>query len=101
MGCDGGIILTEVEFRPIKKIVILEDVSYDSLDDFFVAITTGLPPGSSIVVLWAEGVVFAHSSMPLSEAIVKERVEGTVYWNFVQYAKMDEYKRNAHSVLTL
>ena len=95
----GGIRVTEIEFRPIKRIIILEDISYDSLDDFFAVITTGVPPSTPIVVLWANGVVFTYSAMPLSEAIVKERTEGIVYWNFVQYAKMDEYVEEYRSGL--
>ncbi|MEM3771443.1 MAG: hypothetical protein QXW80_03920 [Candidatus Micrarchaeia archaeon] len=43
----------------------------------------------------------AHSSMPLSEAIIKERVERTVYCNFVHYVRMDEYKKEYRSVLIL
>lgn len=95
----GGIRVTEIEFRPIKRIIILEDISYDSLDDFFAVITTGVSPSTPIVVLWANGVVFTYSAMPLSEAIVKERTEGIVYWNFVQYAKMDEYVEEYRSGL--
>jgi len=85
--------MTEVEFRPIKKIIILEDIKYESLDDFFAVMVAGIPPGTPINVLWAEGVVFRHSAMPPLEAIVKDRIEGIVYWDHVSYAKMDQYQR--------
>lgn len=30
--------------------------------------------------------------MPLSEAIVKDRIKGIVYWNHVSYTRMDQYQ---------
>jgi len=96
--------MTEIEFRPIKKIVILEDIKYESLDDFFATLTTGVQPGTPIIVLWAEGVVFRHSAMPPLEAIVKERTEGIVYWRHVSYAKMDQYQneyRIGHHIIRI
>lgn len=47
--------MTEIEFRPIEKVVILEEITYENLDDFFATLTMGVQPGIPIVVLWAEG----------------------------------------------
>lgn len=85
--------MPEIEFRPIKKIVILEELKYTSTKDLFVAAVAGKPPDVPVMLLWAEGVVFIHSVIPLdSEEIIKNRIQGTVYWVYVGYAKMDGYK---------
>jgi hypothetical protein len=86
--------MTEIEFQPIKKIVILEELKYDSINDLFADMVAGVPPDVPIALLWLEGVVFRHSAMPpQSEEIVKNRIQGTVYWDNVGYARMDTYER--------
>lgn len=85
--------MTEIEFRPINKIVILEELKYNSVDDLFADAVAGKPPDVPVILLWADGVVFLPSAMPPeSEEIIKSRIQGTVYWQNVGYAKMDRYE---------
>lgn len=85
--------MTEIEFQPIKKIVILEELKYSSTDDFFKDVVAGKPPDVPIPLFWADGVVLIHSGFPQeSEEIIKNMIQGTVYWQNVGYAKMDRYK---------
>jgi hypothetical protein len=70
----------------------LEELKYSSEEDFFAALTAGAPPDATIIALWAEGVVFSHSVLPPTETIIKDFTEGIVYWNFVKYARMDNFE---------
>lgn len=85
--------MTEIEFQPIKKIVILEELKYSSTDNFFTDAVAGKPPDVPISLFWADGVVFIPSAFPPeSEEIIKNLIQGTVYWQNVGYAKMDRYE---------
>jgi hypothetical protein len=86
--------MMEIEFHPVKKLVILQELKYNSAEDLFAEIVAGASADARIALLWAEGVVFVYSGMlPQSEEIVRERLQGTVYWDFVKYAKMDVYEK--------
>jgi len=86
--------MTEIKLQSIKKIVILEAIKYDSVEDLFADAVAGLTPGTLITLLWAEGVVFRHEVMPpQSDEIVNRRIQGTIFWDHVGYAKMDKYEK--------
>ncbi|MDI6884860.1 MAG: hypothetical protein QMD22_00635 [archaeon] len=99
---DGFIILqnkilvemTEVEFKGIKKIVILEEVKYSSEEEFYKAVIQEVSPDFPVIVLWAEGVIFKHTPMlpDLEEFAKRYADEGVVYWANVLYAKKEEYE---------
>lgn len=86
--------MTEVEFRGINKILILEDVMFESVDEFLESMIQGVSPDAPLAATWAEGVVF--SSVPMSTKIEyfakKYAEEGVAYWANVKYARMDEYQ---------
>ena len=85
--------MTEIEFRPIKKIVIIEELKYSSTDDFFKDAAAGKAPDVPIPQFWADGVVLEPLPFPPeSEEIIKNMMQGTVYVQSVGYAKMDRYK---------
>lgn len=85
--------MTEIEFRPTKKIVVLDEHKYNSADDLFAEMITGVAPDVSITLLWVEGVVFGYVALPPeSEVIVKHGIQGTIYLSVVKYAKMDKYQ---------
>ena len=86
--------MTEVEFKEIKKIVILEEVRYSSEEEFYDAVIKEVSPDYPVIVLWAEGVVFKHTTMPVDlEDFAKRYADkGVVYWSNVLYAKKEEYE---------
>lgn len=47
--------MPEIEFRPIKKIVILEELKYTSTKDLFVAAVAGKPPDVPVMLFWQRG----------------------------------------------
>ncbi|KXB02929.1 hypothetical protein AKJ45_03065 [candidate division MSBL1 archaeon SCGC-AAA261F19] len=88
--------MVNINFKPIEEVVILEEIRFDNPQDFFKDLRSGAPPGATVTALWAEGIVFRHQGLPLNvEPVVKERMEGKVYWSSVKYAEMPEFKESA------
>lgn len=88
---ESGVI---VKFEPFKEIVIMERNFFSSPDDLarFTSVVAG---GKLAGLYWAEGVVFLYFPLPAStEAAAKELIENRrVYWTFVGYALLPEYRR--------
>ena len=86
--------MTEVEFKEIKKIVVLEELRYSSEEAFYEAVIEGVGPDVPEIVLWAEGVVFRHTpiSIDLEEFARRYADEGILYWSVVMYAKKEKYE---------
>lgn len=86
--------MTEVEFRGVKKIVILEDVMFETVDEFLGSMVQGVSPDAPVSATWAEGVVFASAPMStkIEHLAKKYAEEGIAYWANVKYARMDEYQ---------
>ncbi|RJS81278.1 hypothetical protein CW707_03830 [Candidatus Bathyarchaeota archaeon] len=83
-----------VKFESFKEIVIMERNFFSSPEDLarFTSVVAG---GKLAGLYWAEGVVFLYFPLPAStETAAKELVEKRrVYWTFVGYALLPEYKR--------
>jgi hypothetical protein len=85
-------IMVELVIKGAKEIVVLDEIRFNSAEEFFRDIAIGLPPGE-ITVNWADGVVFLHSAFPWTEITIKEYIDhGRIYWSFVKYAPMESYK---------
>jgi hypothetical protein len=87
--------MTEMEFKEIKKIVVLEEIRYSSEEDFYEVVIGGVSPDFPVIVLWAEGVIFKHISIPtdLEEFAKRYADEGVIYWSNVMYAKKEKYEK--------
>ena len=83
-----------IKFESFKEIVIMERNFFSSPEDLarFTSVVAG---GKLAGLYWAEGVVFLYFPLPAStETAAKELVEKRrVYWTFVGYALLPEYKR--------
>lgn len=79
--------------KGVEEIVVLDEVKYESANELFEDISLGRPPGE-IVLNWAEGVVFIHESIPLSnETALKEWIDkNRIYWLYIWYAPMEKYE---------
>ena len=88
-GMEGPIIKGE----SFKEIVILERTRFKTVDDLarFANIAVG---GKTTGVYWANGVVFIYYPLPTSTEIAAKALieEKKVYWAFVSYALMPQYK---------
>jgi len=83
----------EIEYRPLKKLVILESVEMPQKDLFERLVAQIKLSGQPVALHWAEGIVFL--ALPLdaqSDLIIDEMLTGTAYWASVSYAKMPSYQ---------
>ncbi|HUV80715.1 MAG TPA: hypothetical protein VMW40_07865 [Candidatus Bathyarchaeia archaeon] len=87
--------MSEIEFKEIKKIVVLEEVRYSSEEEFYGVVIEGVSPDFPVIVLWAEGVIFRHIPIPtdLEEFAKRYADEGVIYWSNVMYAKKEKYEK--------
>lgn len=86
-------IEVDVKYEPFKEIVVMQRNTFASPEDIarFASIIAG---GKTAGLYWAEGVVFLYFPLPAStETAAKALVENRrVYWTFVGYALMPEYR---------
>lgn len=82
-----------IRYEPFKEIVIMEYMQFRTPDDLvrFVNVSAG---GKPTGVYWTEGVAFFYYPMSsntetTTKALIEER---RVYWAFVGYAIMSEYR---------
>jgi len=82
-----------ISYEPFKEIVIMEYMKFNSPDELarFLNIASG---GKPTGVYWTSGVAFFYYPMPTStETATKALMEQKkVYWAFVGYALMQDYK---------
>ena len=82
-----------IRSESFKEIVIFERTLFKTVDDLarFTSIAVG---GKTTGVYWANGVVFIYYPLPTSTEIAAKALieEKKVYWAFVSYAFMPQYK---------
>lgn len=83
----------DVKYEPFKEIVVMQQNIFSSPDDIarFASIIAG---GKTTGLYWAEGMVFLYFPLPAStETAAKALIESRrVYWTFVGYAPMPNYR---------
>lgn len=83
----------EVKFSPFKEIVVMQRTVFSSPDHIarFASILAG---GKTPGLYWADGVVFMYFPLPAStEVAARDLIENRrVYWTFVGYAILPEYR---------
>jgi len=82
-----------IKGEAFKEIVIMERTRFKTVDDLarFASIAVG---GKTTGLYWANGVVFIYYPLPTSTEIAAKALidEKKVYWAFVSYALMPEYR---------
>ena len=84
---------TVVKYEPFKEIVVMECTRFSTPDDLarFVNIAAGGKPSG---IYWSDEVAFIYFPVPTStETAAKSVIEQKrVYWAFLSYASMPQYK---------
>ena len=87
------LVMVEIVCSPPKQLVILECTQYPSIETLSKTIATLIRVGQPFVLKWAEGVAFSYSHLPpTTDSLMKEFLEGRVYWTDVVFAPMPEYE---------
>ena len=85
--------MVKVSFEPVKELVIHEVLEVDYEDLMRERIT----PTGSAPLYWCNGVLFTFASMPFTDNVIKDYLEGRIHWAEVHYTRMKQYS----PVLTL
>jgi len=82
-----------IRSESFKEIIVMEQTRFKTVDDLarFTSIAVG---GKTTGVYWANGVVFIYYPLPTSTEIAAKALieEKKVYWAFVSYALMPQYR---------
>jgi len=83
----------DVKYEPIKEIIVLQQNLFSS-PDYMARFASIIAGGKTTGLYWAEGVVFLYFPLPAStETAAKALIENRrVYWTFVGYALMPDYR---------
>ena len=83
----------KIRSESFKEIVIMEQTRFKTVDDLarFANITVG---GKTTGIYWANGVLFIYYPLPTSTELAAKALieEKKVYWAFVSYALMPQYR---------
>ncbi len=89
----GDLVMVEIVCSPPKQLIILECTQYPSIKALSETIATIIRIGEPVVLKWAEGVTFSYSLLPpTTDSLMKEFLQGRVYWTDTLFALMPEYK---------
>jgi hypothetical protein len=82
-----------IKAESFKEIIVLEQTRFKTVDDLarFASVAVG---GKATGVYWAKGVVFIYYPLPTSSEVAAKSLieEKRVYWPFVSYALMPQYR---------
>ncbi len=80
--------VVEVEFSPIKKVIIHEIIK----DDYKEFIDLFNQPGNRTDIRWVEGVLFHFESTPKTPDIVRDQINGIIHWDVLNFTKMEKFQ---------
>jgi len=79
--------MVEIEYSPVKKIVVHEIYRYDSKEELtkrLAGYSSGRP------IFWCDGIVFVYY-MDDSDDSKNEYLKGTAHWSTLAYAEMPKF----------
>ena len=81
-------MIPEVEYKPVKKIIIHHISKYVSMEKF---LTSAIPPNTPSIG-WCGGYLISFTNFPESEDVTREVLNGTTHVASVYYCDMPEFK---------
>jgi hypothetical protein len=86
--------MVNIVCSPPKQLIVLECTRYPSVEALSKVVGIIISAGESIILKWAEGVVFSYTPIaPSTDLLMDEYVKGKVFWSDVVYALMPEFKQ--------
>jgi hypothetical protein len=79
--------MVKVTYAPIKELIVHEAVELTMEDLMRERIT----PSGNMPLYWNNGVVFSFSSIPMTNMMTKEYLEGKIHWAEAHYTLMKNY----------
>ena len=86
--------LMDITIEPWKKLIIHEIIEYQ-FDDWVkqIAFSTRSSGGGIPTMQWTNGIVFASSSLPTTNATVEEQLKGVLHWSSVSFAINEKFEK--------
>ena len=83
-----------ITIEPWKKLIIHEIIEYQ-FDDWVkqIAFSTRSSGGGIPTLQWTNGIVFASSSLPTTNATVEEQLKGVLHWSSVSFAIKEKFEK--------
>jgi len=86
--------LVKFEYQPWKKIVV-HDIVKVPLELLLSTHSIGVPEGGvGRPLTWVDGILFELITMPATEDIVREQLDGKVHWSSLSYTIMPNYQQS-------
>ena len=84
----------DITIEPWRKLVIHEVIEYN-FDEWMTQIAFGSKTAGGAIptINWANGIVFQSFSFPDTNAVVEEKIKGTLHWSSVMFAIKEKYER--------
>ena len=84
----------DITIEPWKKLIIHEIIEYQ-FDDWVkqIAFSTRSSGGGIPTMQWTNGIVFASSSLPTTNATVEEQLKGILHWSSVSFAIKEKFEK--------
>ena len=84
--------MVEFEYQPWKKIIAHEVVKFP-LQHFLSQQSLGVQQGGvGRPITWADGIIFLKGGLPDTDEVVKDKLNGILHWNFLQYTILEKYQ---------
>ena len=84
----------DITIEPWKKLIMHEIIEYQ-FDDWVkqIAFSTRSSGGGIPTMQWTNGIVFASSSLPTTNATVEEQLKGVLHWSSVSFAIKEKFEK--------
>jgi hypothetical protein len=83
----------KITYEPFKEIIIKEYTKFEKIEDLIYIFAQLRASGAHVSLNWANGLVFVSTVLPPeNDLLVKDFLEGKIYWASVTFAAMPEYK---------
>ncbi len=79
--------LIKISVSPVQELIIHEVVEVDYNDLLRERIT----PAGNMPLYWCDSILFSFSSLPMSDEVVKDYMNGKIHWMEVHYTPMNNY----------
>ena len=80
----------EVKYEPFKELIIKDYTRQPSPEKLAALIAPSIAAGGQVYLQWAEGIVYAASTVP-PDTQYEELLEGKVVWLNVTFASMPKF----------
>jgi hypothetical protein len=82
-----------IKYEPFKEVVVMECTKFPTPDDL-ARFTNIIAGGKMAGLYWADGVAFLYFPLSVNTELTAKALieEGKVYWAFLSYALMPEFK---------